>query len=137
VRFVDTNVLLYAISREPEDQHKAERANALLDAGGVALSVQVLQEFYVQSTRETRADRITHRQAASLVESLLVFPVAEITTGVVLAALATRERFGISYWDAAILEAARSLGCEVVLSDDLSDCEDYAGVRVENPFRNG
>jgi predicted nucleic acid-binding protein len=137
VRFVDTNVLLYAISREPEDQHKAERANALLDAGGVALSVQVLQEFYVQSTRETRADRITHRQAARLVESLLVFPVADITTGVVLAALGTRERFGISYWDAAILEAARSLGCEVVLSEDLSDGEDYAGVRVENPFRNG
>jgi predicted nucleic acid-binding protein len=134
VRFVDTNVLLYAISREPEDQHKAERANALLDAGGVALSVQVLQEFYVQSTRETRADRITHRQAARLVESLLVFPVADITTGVVLAAMATRERFGISYWDAAILEAARSLGCEVVLSEDLSDGQDFAGVRVENPF---
>jgi predicted nucleic acid-binding protein len=134
VRFVDTNVLLYAISGEPEDQHKAERANALLDAGGVALSVQVLQEFYVQSTRETRADRITHRQAARLVESLLVFPVADITTGVVLAAMATRERFGISYWDAAILEAARSLGCEVVLSEDLSDGQDFAGVRVENPF---
>jgi predicted nucleic acid-binding protein len=52
----------------------------------------------------------------------------------VLAAMATRERFEISYWDAAILEAARSLGCEVVLSEDLSDGEDYAGVRVENPF---
>ena len=51
------------------------------------------------------------------------------------AALATRERFRISYWDAAILEAARSLGCEVVLSEDLGDGQDYAGVRVENPFR--
>jgi predicted nucleic acid-binding protein len=103
----------------------------------VALSVQVLQEFYVQSTRETRADRITHEQAARLVESLLVFPVADITTGVVLAAMATRKRFGISYWDAAILEAARSLGCEVVLSEDLGDGQDYAAVRVENPFRAG
>ena len=137
MRFVDTNVLLYAISCEPEDEHKAERANALLYAGGVALSVQVLQEFYVQSTRETRADRITHKQASRLVESLLVFPVADITTGVLLAAMSTRERFGISYWDAAILEAARSLGCEVVLSEDLIDCQDYAGVRVEDPFRGG
>ena len=42
----------------------------------------------------------------------------------------------ISYWDAAILEAARALGCDVVLSEDLSDDEDYAGVRVENPFVN-
>ena len=135
MRFVDTNVLLYAISREPEDHDKAERANALLDAGDVALSVQVLQEFYVQSTRETRTDRIANEQAATLVESLLVFPIADNTTGVVLAAIAARERFGISYWDAAIIEAARALGCGVVLSEDLSDGQDYAGVRVENPFR--
>jgi predicted nucleic acid-binding protein len=135
VRFVDTNVLLYAISREPEDHDKAERANALLDVGDVALSVQVLQEFHVQSTRETRADRITHEQAARLIESLLVFPVADITTGVMLTAMATRKRFEISYWDAAIIEAARALGCEVVLSEDLSDGQDYAGVRVEDPFR--
>jgi predicted nucleic acid-binding protein len=135
VRFVDTNVLLYAISRAPEDRQKAERANALLEAGDVALSAQVLQEFYVQSTRETRADRITHEQATRLIESLLVFPVADITTSVVRAAMATRDRFAISYWDAAIIEAARSLGCEIVLSEDLADGQDYGGVRVENPFR--
>ena len=51
------------------------------------------------------------------------------------AAFVTRARWGISYWDAAILEAARSRGCEIVLSEDLSDQEDYDGVRVENPFR--
>jgi predicted nucleic acid-binding protein len=135
VRFVDTNILLYAISRTPEERDKADRANALLDAGEVALSVQVLQEFYVQSTRESRADRITHEHATRLIESLLVFPVADITTGLMLTAIATRKRFQISYWDAAILEAARSLGCEVVLSEDLGDGQDYGGVRVENPFR--
>lgn len=41
----------------------------------------------------------------------------------------------ISYWDAAIIEASRTLGCDVVLSEDLSDGQDYAGIRVENPFR--
>jgi predicted nucleic acid-binding protein len=136
VRFVDTYVLLYAVSRDPEEQDKAQRANDILDARDVALSVQVLQEFYVQATRESRPDRLAHEQAANLVESFLRFPVQPITTEVMLAAMATRRRFGISYWDAAILEAGRSLGCEVVLSEDLSDGEDYAGVRVENPFRN-
>jgi predicted nucleic acid-binding protein len=135
VRFVDTNVLLYAISRDPEERDKAERANDILTARDLALSVQVLQELYVQATRDSRPDPLTHNQAAKLVESFLRFPVAEVTTGVMLAALATRERFRISYWDAAILEAGRSLGCAVVLSEDLSDGEDYAGVRVENPFR--
>ena len=133
-RFVDTDVLLYAISSDPEEEEKARRAMEALGAGDVALSVLVLQEFYVKATRESRPDALTHQQAVRLVESFLRFRVAQVTTGVMLAAMGTRERFRISYWDAAILEAARSLGCEVVLSEDLSDGEDYAGVRVENPF---
>lgn len=136
VRFVDTNVLLYAISRDPEEQDEATRANGILASRDVALSVQVLQEFYVQATRDSRPDPLSHEHAAQLIESFLRFPVQEITTAVMLAALATRQRFGISYWDAAILEAGRALGCDVVLSEDLSDGENYAGVRVENPFRD-
>ena len=135
MRFVDTNVLLYAFSRDPGEQDKTTRANAILEAGDLALSIQVLQEFYVQATRATRANPLTHEEAAGLVEVLLGLPVADITPGIMRAALSTRERFGISYWDAAILEGARSLGCDVVLSEDLSDGQDYAGVRVENPFR--
>jgi predicted nucleic acid-binding protein len=134
VRFVDTNVLLYAVSKDSQEQGKAERAREILAARDLALSVQVLQEFYVQVTRASRSDPLTHEQASKLVESFMRFPVAEITTEIMLAATATRRRFQISYWDAAILEAARSLGCEVVLSEDLSDGQDYAGIRVENPF---
>lgn len=135
MRFVDTNVL-YAVSREPDERAKAQRANEILDAKDVALSVQVLQEFYVQATRYSRPNRLSHDDAANLVESFLRFPVTQLTTAVVLAAIATRERFQISYWDAAILEASRSIGCDLVLSEDLSDGEDYGGVRVENPFRD-
>ncbi|HZV73057.1 MAG TPA: PIN domain-containing protein [Conexibacter sp.] len=135
MRFADTNVLLYAISRDPEEQAKAQRANELLKGRDLALSVQVLQEFYVQATRASRPDRIAHDDAVELIESFQRFSVAPITADVMHAALATRDRFQISYWDAAILEAARSLGCEVVLSEDLGDAVDYAGVRVEDPFR--
>jgi len=134
VRFVDTNVLLYAISGDPDEHEKATQANELLSQRDVGLSVQVLQEFYVQATRDSRADRLTHEQAVALTNSFQRFPVQETTVGVMLAAMSTRQRFGISYWDAAILEAARALGCEVVLSEDLGDGQDYAGIRVENPF---
>ena len=136
MRFVDTNILLYAVSRDPDEQVEADRANEILAGRDVALSVQVLQEFYVQATRASRPEPLTHEQATKLVESFLRFPVQEITTAVMLAALATGQRFGISYWDAAILEASRALGCDIVLSEDLADGEDYAGVRVENPFRS-
>jgi predicted nucleic acid-binding protein len=137
VRFVDTNVLLYAVSREPDEHSKAVRANEILAARDIALSVQVLQEFYVQATRGSRPDPLSHGQAAKLVESFLRFTVQETTIGLMLAALETREHLGISYWDAAIIEASRTLGCDVVLSEDLSDGENYSGVRVENPFRAG
>jgi predicted nucleic acid-binding protein len=134
VRFADTNVLLYAISTDPGEREKARMANEILQARDLGLSVQVLQEFYVQATRSSRPDPLTHDQAARLAGSFTRFPVQPVTTRIALAALVTRDRFGISYWDAAIIEAARSLRCEVVLSDDLSDGQDYGGVRVQNPF---
>jgi predicted nucleic acid-binding protein len=135
VRFVDTNVLLYAVSRAADERAKAEVARGLLLRRDLALSVQVLQEFYVQATRETRADRLRHDQAVRLVESFCRYRVQETTLPILRAALVTRARWRLSYWDAAILEAARASGCDLVLSEDLSDGEDYDGVRVENPFR--
>jgi predicted nucleic acid-binding protein len=134
VRFADTNVLLYAISRDPAEQDKAKRANDLLAGRDLALSVQVLQEFYVQATRASRPDALSHRQAILLIESFRRFPVQDLTTGIVLAALDACQRFRLSYWDAAIIEAARAMGCTDVLSEDLSDSQDYGGVRVINPF---
>lgn len=134
MRFVDTNVLLYAISTDPAERRKATRANEILDAGDVGLSVQVLQEFYVQATRASRVDAITHDQATGLIDSWCRFPVQVTTIDVMRAALATRQRFGISYWDASILEAGRALGCGVVLSEDLDTTTDYDGIRVTNPF---
>ena len=136
MRFVDTNILLYAVSTAPDEERKQRIALALLEADGVTLSVQVLQEFYVQSTRSTKPERLSHDQAAALVESFLRFPVQETTVALVQAAIAARERFHISYWDAAVVEAARTLGCDTLLSEDLADGRSYDGVRVENPFRD-
>ena len=135
MRFVDTNILLYAISRDPAEQDKAKRANDILADRDLALSVQVLQEFYVQATRANRPDAIAHQQAVLLIESFQRFPVQDITSGIMMAALDTRQRFQLSYWDAAIIEASRAMGCTQVLSEDLNDGQDYDGVRVANPFR--
>ena len=135
MRFADTNVLLYAISRDPAEQDKAKQASDLLSERDLALSVQVLQEFYVQATRASRPDAIGHQQAVLLIESFRRFPVQDVTWGIMTAALDTRQRFQLSYWDAAIIEAARALGCAQVLSEDLSDGQDYDGVQVTNPFR--
>jgi predicted nucleic acid-binding protein len=135
VRFVDTNVLLYAVSTAADERRKSAVALALVDENDLALSVQVLQEFYVQSTRAEKSERISHEQAARLIESWLRFPVKEIDVPLMQAAMQTAKRFRISYWDAAIIEAARALECETLLSEDLSHGQDYDGVRVVDPFR--
>ena len=57
--------------------------------------------------------------------------------GVVRAAFDIRERFRLSYWDSAILAAARICGCDAVYSEDLSAEQDYGGIRVVNPFADG
>lgn len=134
VRFVDTNVVLYASSTSAADASKAGLAKDVLRGSDLALSVQVLQEFYWQATRETRVDKLSQEQAWEQVEALTRYPVQEITVPLVARAIQSRQRFGISYWDAAIIEAARTLGCTEVLSEDLSDGQDYGGVTVRNPF---
>jgi len=136
VRLVDTNVLLYAISTDKNEAAKTAIARAVLGSSDLALSVQVLQEFYVQATRSSRRHRLSHEQASLLVEAWLRFPVQDTTVPIVQAAFATAFGSGISYWDAAVIEAARALGCTTVLSEDLADGRDYAGVRIENPFRS-
>jgi len=135
MRFVDTNVLLYAVSEASGEVIKRKTAEHLLDSSDLALSVQVLQEFYTVSTRSSRPDRLEHDDAVIVIEAWKMYPVQPMTIAVLDAALAAKQRFQISYWDAAIIEAARALGCEVVLSEDLNHGQDFDGVRVVDPFR--
>ena len=132
--FVDTNVLLYAVGTAPEEASKSDAARAILARDDLVLSVQVLQEFYVQATRATKPDRLAHDAAVNLVESWLRFRIVETTVPLVQQALATAARWRISYWDAAIIEAARRADCHEVLSEDIQSGMNFAGVTVRNPF---
>lgn len=135
MRFVDTNVLIYAISVTEEERAKREVARSALLSDDLCLSTQVLGEFFHQATRPSRAGALTHDEAADQVARLHVFPVQPVTESVVVAAIATCAHYQISYWDAAIIEAARAIGSDTVLSEDLQDGQDFDGVRIVNPFR--
>ena len=134
MRFVDTNILLYAISKDRRDAAKSRQALTLLDAEDLVLSTQVRQEFYVQATRPTRKDALPHELAANLIEAWRRFPVQEVNADIVVAALSTKLRWNIDYWDAAIVEAARAARCSEILSEDLQDGMNFGGIRVRNPF---
>ena len=134
MRFVDTNVLLYAASILPEEEAKRLRAREVLTEPNLAVSVQVLQEFYHQATRATRPGRLSDDDALRFLEPVLEMRIQSVTVSVFANAVSMRRRFGLSYWDAAILAAARALGCDAVYSEDMSSEQDYGGIRVVNPF---
>ena len=134
-RFVDTNVLLYSVSRSPAEAGKRDRAIALLASSDLALSTQVLQEFYVQATWSGRPDALPHDLAAGLVQAWTRFPVQDVSLSIVMAALDIRARYGFSYWDSAIIAAAQAMDCRELLSEDMSHGQRVGRLRIVDPFR--
>lgn len=135
MEFVDTNVLLYAYDRSAAERH--DRARELVgrlgrDRDG-ALSVQVLQEFYVTAVGKA-AVRISPQDARARLGSLARWPTHSPLAGDVLAAAAISEDNRISFWDAMIIRSAGELGCTVLWTEDLNDGQVIAGVRIANPF---
>ena len=134
MRFVDTNILIYSLDLEPSQPGKTAIAQEILTGTDIALSVQVLQEFYVQATHARRPDALPHDIAARLIEKWQRFRIQDNTAAVLQSALRLKERFQTSYWDAAILAAAKAARCQQLLNEDLNHGQDYDGVVVVNPF---
>jgi predicted nucleic acid-binding protein len=131
--FIDTNVLLYAGSGANEDQAKKAIARQVLAQSDIGFSAQVMQEFYYAAVRK-ECLRITHDEALLILKALASFPVLPIDRDLVLEAVEITVQYRLSYWDAAIIAAARRLGCDILYTEDLSHEQDYGGVKVVNPF---
>lgn len=132
--FLDTNVLIYAAVTEPKDIEKKLAARKLLARSDAGLSVQVLQEFYVQTTRPTRRHRLSHAMVCGLIEAWTRFEVQPMTLDVLLAALDIKQRRRLSYWDSAIVAAALALGCRELYTEDMQHGLVIDGLRLVNPF---
>src|SRR5687768_8831082 len=107
--FVDTNVLAYAASNAAADQAKRNLALDLLGQPYLALSGQVLAEFYVVATSKSKLN-LTHDEAVFLLTTVVRIPTCPITRELVIEAVELRHRYQISYWDAAIIAAAKQMG---------------------------
>lgn len=132
--FYDTNILLYSIDLHPDDKTKTAIAKSLMTREDWAVSVQVFQEFFVQATRASRPNRLPADLAAGLIATWRRQPVQDMTLAVFDDAVALHQRHGFSYWDSAIIAAAKARGCGLLYSEDLNHGQVIDGVRVENPF---
>jgi len=132
--FVDTNLLVYA--HDTSSGLKHNKARELVerlwhDRSGI-LSTQVLQELYV-SLRKARHP-LPAAEARHVVADYLRWEIVVNTGESVLEAAELEERYGLSFWDALIIQAAAASGAEVLYSEDLSHGQAYGTVRVVNPF---
>ena len=132
VWFLDTNVLVYLFdSDEPEKQARAREL--LRQDADIRLSSQVLQEFYVASTRKL-ARPLAPEQARRVVNDLGVFPIARISHHLVLSAIDRSVASQVSFWDGLIIETALAEGARRLVSEDLQDGWEIERMRVWNPF---
>jgi predicted nucleic acid-binding protein len=132
--FFDTNILVYAACGAGIESGKREHALRLIETVSFAISAQVLQEFFVTVVKKGSRP-LRSVEAMEWIEELSAFPCQTIDYGIVVTAIEISARRRISYWDAAILAAAKALGCRLVYSEDFSHGADYDGVKVVNPFR--
>lgn len=132
--FLDTNVLLYAISTSIAEAPKKHIARELLARTDWGLSVQVLQEFYVNATRASPRPAMSHTNAVAAVREFLRRPVVASDSALLLAGLELKAKHRLSYWDAAIVAAAHSIGASTLFSEDLNDGQRFGSVTVRNPF---
>jgi predicted nucleic acid-binding protein len=131
---LDTNVLLYAASKDPADQDKAEISLRLLGSVDFGVPLQVVQEFFHNARVKARL-AIDPDHCDRMVAALLRRPMVVTDVELFDAARGLCRQYHIRYWDAAVLAAAKRLGAVTLYSEDLSDGQDYDGVKVINPFR--
>ncbi|MFN3233378.1 MAG: PIN domain-containing protein [Alphaproteobacteria bacterium] len=132
--FLDTNILIYSISDAPTEIDKRSRAVELLRRWDVVLSVQVLQEFYVQATRPARISPLSHEDAVDLIQVWLRFDIRTVDIEMLSRALTIKSRLGFSYWDSAIVAAAQIASCTELYTEDLSTGQVIDDLTIVNPF---
>ena len=134
--FLDTNVLLYAVSSAPGEAAERDAARRILQEDNWGISVQVLQEFYVNATGKLRRT-VPPQTTAPFIRLLLERPVVTTTPDLFRRAVDISRRYQISYWDAAIVAAAAHLGCGTLYTQDLNTGQMYEGVEAADPFEAG
>ncbi|MGH7544048.1 MAG: PIN domain-containing protein [Gemmatimonadota bacterium] len=131
--FLDTNVLVYTDDEEsPDKQRTALRLveSVRLEGSGV-VSTQVLQEYFVASTRKLGVPPEIARRKTELFARL---DIVVLDLQHILGAIDLHRLHRLSFWDALVLRAAADAGCTVLYSEDLNAGQGIEGVEVVNPF---
>jgi predicted nucleic acid-binding protein len=130
-RFVDTNILIYAVA---DDLRKRAIAEELLLQERIVISPQVISEFVVATLRKRILDPGKTIEYAR--KFLSVFHLTAMTAETITDALKIMTTYHFSYWDSLILAAALESACTILYSEDLQDGQQIENqVTIINPFK--
>jgi predicted nucleic acid-binding protein len=132
--FIDTNVLIYAHDTDAAAKHEIAKTvlRDLWSERTGLLSVQVLQEFYVNVTRKISPP--LSKDLARLVVSSYAIWCTETSPAEIASAFRIEDESRIGFWDALIVSAASKSGATRILSEDFNAGQMIAGILIENPF---
>ena len=138
VAFVDSNVLIYAhdLDAGVKRECAVAKLRELWNSGRGRLSVQVLQEFYVNVTQKL-ATPIARSTAREIVKTYGVWVRHATTVETITRASEISDLVRISFWDALIVASAEEVDAEELLSEDLNAGQSIVGIRVVNPLSGG
>ena len=132
-QFFDTNILLYAYDRNAGEKRTIALAlveGAFQSPAHTAISVQVLQEFFVNFTRSGPSDEV----AAELLDDFTCWDIVSNTHTLFLSGLEAKARWQLSLWDSMIIAAAQESRCSILYTEDLNHGQKYGTVQAINPF---
>jgi predicted nucleic acid-binding protein len=135
--FVDTNILIYAHDTDAGTKHQIAKSvlRELWSEHTGVLSMQVLQEFYVNVTRKIASP--LSRDLARVVVNTYAIWCTETTPAEISNAFRIEDESQIGFWDALIVSAAAKSGATLILSEDFSTGQRISGVLIEDPFASG
>ena len=132
--FLDSNVLVYAVDARDAGKQKIAKAIVMSarDSSEYVISAQVLNEFSNVAMRKLGKTRVEVMGFAELFKAIRSVPVKSEWT---MLALEMMGLYDLQFYDALLLVAAKELGCDRFLTEDLSDGQTYSGILAINPFR--
>jgi predicted nucleic acid-binding protein len=132
--FVDTNILIYAHDVDAKAKHDVAKGvlSELWRQRTGVLSMQVLQEFYVNVTRKI-ATPLPKDIARAVVNSYSIWCI-DATPTEIAAAFRIEDESRIGFWDALIVASALKCGATRILSENLNAKQKISGIQIQNPF---
>lgn len=99
------------------DRKLAKEAKVLAARRGTSLSRLLAEQLEELIRRDRRYEAAMQRALARLEEGFEL-----------------EQQFSVSFWDALVLQSARTAGVSTLSTEDLSHGQDYRGMEVVNPF---